>query len=740
MRTRPKCRPSPLASTLAFSLAATLVAAHAAHAADTADAPPEPASRSATLPEVVVSAERVESTLRKTPVSVAVVGTDALERQGIAQLSDLVGVVAGVSVPNGFSNMPQAVGIRGVGVSNAVMSQAVGIYIDDVPLVRGYATALWDLPDLVRIEVLRGPQGTLYGQNSTAGAVKLVSRDPSAAECRWVSLSAGNHGAREFHGYGNVRLDGTGTGTSASIAVSRRTNDGFGYNQTLDKGVNRLDATQFRLKLKQQLNDGLSALIAVDGLDDKSDANTTNFPLNHPDARPRVTFAGDPRLGDFHRRAGGAQIRLEQQLAGDAVFRSITSYRAYQDDPTRADWGGLAQSRSNLDQVVEQGALSQEFQLQGRGSVLGSAATWTTGVMLVRDDFDFVRFATAVPVATDVATFSEAQTHLRTTDLGVYAQGRLLLTADTGLTVGVRGYRTRQTGSNAFYRTTQDRVRTVTVYDADDLRFSKGGLLPRLAIDHQLDPRHMIYVSLAEGAKFGGFNRAAESLSSALVATSPEKVRTYEAGAKSRMLDGRLTTSVAAFHNDYRDYLAVLTNTTINGVLVVDPVMVNAGRARTWGVDLEFAAQLGKDLVWSGSVEWLGSKITAFANPTGAAGTDYVGHRLPYAPSLSAGTGLAYTWFAADGAAVRLDASAQYLRPQFADVANSAALALPSQVYLHLGGSYATSDGHWTFSLRIRNLADKTYPLLRTRIPPLGVDAAYYNAPRTVLLTARYDF
>lgn len=732
MRTRPKYIARRLASNLApifaFTLASTAAAAAFGQVTD----------ESTKLPEVVVSAERVEAALRKTPVSVAVVGDDAIERKGIAQLSDLVGVVAGVAVPNGFSNMPQAVGIRGVGVSNPAMSQAVGIYVDDVPLVRGYATALWDLPDIVRIEVLRGPQGTLYGQNTSAGAVKIVSRDPGSDETAWLSVSAGNRGALEARGYGAFQL--SPNGTSASLAFSRRTNDGFGRNATLNKNVNELDARQFRAKFKQNLTSSFSAVLAIDGLLDKSDANTTNFPLNHPNSRPRITYTGDDRLGAFERRAGGIQLKLDRRFDGGTTFRSISAFRTFRDDPTRPDWGGLEQMRSSLDQTVEQHTYSQELQLQGTGAVGGSAANWTAGAMLVHDRFDFERFSTAVPLATNTPQYTEAQTRLKTTDLGVYGQGRLSLTSALSATAGLRAYRTRQTGANAFYRTNQARQRSTTVYEADDLRFSKGGVLPRVGLDYQWTDLHLLYASVSEGAKFGGYNRAAESLQSALVATSPEKIRAYELGAKSRVWDGRVTTSLAAFYNDYRDYLAVLNNTTINGVLVVDPVMVNAGKARTYGVDLEVAAKLSSQLEWSGSVEWLRSKFTEFANPTGAAGTDFVGNELPYAPRLSAGTTLSYLTSLRSGAAVRFDASAQYIRKQFADVSNSALLALPSQVYVNLGASYVSPNGQWTFSMRVKNLQDKTYVLLRTRIPPLGVDSAYYNAPRTLLFTGKYEF
>lgn len=693
----------------------------------------------AKLPEVVVTAERMESTLRKTPVSVVPLGAEEISRRGVAQLADLVGVVAGVTVPNGFSNMPQAVGIRGVGVSNPAMSQAVGIYVDDVPLVRGYATALWDLPDIERIEVLRGPQGTLYGQNSSAGAVKIVSRDPDSSGLRWASISAGNRGALEAHGYGTFALGESRT-TAASLAFSRRKNDGFGYNATLERGTNVLDATQFRVKVKSKLSETFTALVAVDGLLDKSDANTTNYPLNHPNAQPRVTYTSDPVLGDFQRKAGGAQVRLEKRMDGGTVLRSITAYRFFDDDPTKPDFGGLETKRYALDQVVEQKTASQELQLQGRDEALGLLATWTVGAMFVEDRFDFGRYTTSVPVSTNNASYSEARTHQKTRDLGVYGQSRLALTQNLGVTLGLRAYDTKQTGLNAFWRLDAQRKRTTTVYNASDLVFKKSGLLPRIGVDYQPSDAHLLYASLSEGAKFGGFNRAAESLQSALVATNPERVRTYEAGIKSRFIEGRLTTSLAAFYNDYRDYLASLTNTTINGVLVADPVLINAGKAKTYGLDLELAAKLTKELEWTLSAEWLGSRFTDFANPTGAAGSNFAGNKLPYAPKTSVGTSLIYKAQLAGGGGVKLDGSVQYTARQFLDVANTALLAIPAQTYIHFGASYTTADDHWTFSLRVRNAQDKAYVLLRTRIPPLGIDSAYYNPPRTALLTARYDF
>ncbi|WP_425258803.1 TonB-dependent receptor [Rubrivivax sp. RP6-9] len=683
------------------------------------------------LQEIVVTAERLEAPLQTTPVSVGVVDADTIERRAVVQLSDLVGLVAGVSVPNGFSNMPQAIGIRGVGVSIPAMSQAVGIYIDDAPLIRGYATALWDLPDVVRFEILRGPQGTLYGQNSTGGAAKIQSLDPQATSVAWLSGTLGTHRAVEARAYATGAVGG---GLMASVAFSTRHNNGFGYNASLDKQVNQLDVSQARVKLRRA-SDDTDIVLAIDGLIDRSDINATNYPRNHPDSRPRVTYT-TLDTGHFERRAGGIALRVKHRWSPRVTLRSITSLRGFHDDPVDSDWGGLEVQRFWFAQQVKQTSLSQELQWQYRDAGL----SMTSGIMAVGDRFDFHRNTTTFPLAAPAPSYTEAQTHQQTSDFGIYAQGRQALTAATSATLGLRLYSTRQKAHNQFWTTDEVQQRTATVYDADGLRTSKAGWLPRLGLDHRWSDDHFLYASISQGAKFAGFNRAANSLLSAQQAARPEKVTTYEAGSKSRLAGGQVNANVAVFYNDYRDYLASLTNTVVNGVRVTDAVLINAGRARTYGVDLEANARLSREFEAALSVEWLRSRFTEFANPTGSAQTDYVGNELPFAPKLSLGATLVWRQALTSGATLSADLSVQYIAAQFSDVTNAAATSLPRQDYVHLGVHHLAAGARWSWSLRVRNLQDRAYALLPLVTPALGVDSTYYNAPRTVLFTLRHDW
>jgi len=716
--------PSPIRASIAL-LPGLLLWQQAARAQD-AEQPQQ-------LPEVTVTAERVETALRRTPVSVGVVSQDEIDRRSMYTLSDLAGTVAGVTVPNGFSSAPQAVGIRGVGVSLPAMSQAVGIYVDDVPLIRGYATGVWDLPDIARVEVLRGPQGTLYGQNSTAGAVKIVSLDPVAAPSAWVQLGLGNFGEKEAKGYA-VGAIGTGP-LSASLAFSHRENDGFAYNQTLQERVNHLDFTQFRAKLRLAPSADYDAVLAIDGLQDRSDTNSANFPFNVPGLAPRVTLTGSTD-GPFKRNAGGAELKQRLRLAADLSFRSITAWRGYKDDPQIGDFGGLPPPRFFLQQTERQSAWSQEFQWQKTGG----PTTWTAGLIAVHDDFDFHRFSSTLPLTAKTSFNNEALSKLATTDLGAYGQLRHALDEQDSISFGLRAYRTEQTGSNEFWTSGPGPAypRVGVIYDAEGLSTRKSGVLPRLSLERQFDPDTYGYLSIAKGAKFGGFNRAANSLFAAEYPTQPEQVTTYEAGSKWRGFDGRATAQFALFYNDYRDYLASLMNAKINGVQVNDTVLLNAGKAKTYGADLDLAARLSEHLDWTGSIELLRSRFDEFL--ASASSANFVGNQLPYASHVSGGSSIHYGAPIAALGQLSLSASVQYLSAQFSDVANTPLLAVKPQTYVNLGASLTTlSSSPWAVSLTVRNAFDRTQIILRQVVPSLGVDAGGYNLPRTVVLAVRHE-
>lgn len=230
--------------------------------------------------DIVVTAERRETSLQKTPIAISAVGGDALQAQRLQVLRDLATEVPSLVTPGMHANM-QSVYIRGIGTSDPGVYPAVGLYIDDVYIPRTFGNGIFDLPDIQRVEVLRGPQGTLYGLNTSAGAIKFVSRDPGNETIGHVDIGYGSYDAFDGHAYisGPVVSDRL----SASFAYTHRRRDGHIYNVTLGKYVDAVKSDQFRAKLRWTPTGagGLDVILSVDGTRERSD-NANYIPVGYP--------------------------------------------------------------------------------------------------------------------------------------------------------------------------------------------------------------------------------------------------------------------------------------------------------------------------------------------------------------------------------------------------------------------------------------------------------------------------
>ncbi|KAF1044921.1 TonB-dependent receptor [Xylophilus sp.] len=516
-----------------------------------------------------------------------------------------------------------------------------------------------------------------------------------------------------------------------SFALSRRVNDGYGYNATLNKKVSDTDTTQFRGKLRLTPGGGWNAVLAVDGLIDQSDNNRVNFPTS---AAPRTTYTPID-LDDFKRHSGGLSLKVEKALDDGLSFKSITSYRRWHDHPNTMEQGGLVQLTSGGVQNPSQKSAVQEFQLQGRQARL----EWTAGLLLSQVTYDYHRTSWSRSTSTGVVSRNEGLSERETTDVGLYAQGRYALRDDTGLTLGGRLYKTRQEASSAYWTVNDGGARSALVYAFDGLSTKSDGFIPKIGVDHHLTPSVLVYGNVARGERFGGFADATGVQRSAQYPTTPEKVTSYEVGTKATALDGRLQGEVSLFYNDYDNYISSVRHVVIDGVTVNTTVAVNAGRARLYGLDYDLTARLTPNLDWRFSGEFLKTKFVDFLNPTGEASTNYAGNRLPNVAPGTLFTSLDWRQ-GIGGGTLNLNATVQYIRAYYTDVANTAATKTPDQTYVNLYAGYTTADGLWLWSLRVNNLLDKDYAVQRTVSTATGVDATAWNAPRTVVLGLRRYF
>lgn len=675
------------------------------------------------LPDVKVTAERHENVLQKTPVTVNALEAEELQRRGVAKLSDLAGLAAGVNIPNQWANT-QSVFIRGIGSSRPIGNPSVGWYLDDVYVPRSFGSSyIGSLPDIERIEVLHGPQGTLYGQNTSSGALRLISRQPSAAFGAWLSVGAGNQGQVETRGYVNGTLSpGLLVG---SVAVSTSHVDGDVDNVQLGREVNGYENQQVRGILRLTPENGVVATLTVDGLHAHATGGAT--PLNWPGTGERRNFSDYAKPQQYN--SGGASLKLEGSLTDTLSWKSITATRGFDvhmpsDDPYPTPVSGF-------DQNLDQHQVSQEFQLFGDYDHFN----FITGLMLWHEVFEMDRLSWGSN------RFSIIDSKSTTDTVGLYGQGTYHLTDRLGLTAGVRLSKEWRDLDSAAYVSNAGGERLSQTYAVDGLSKTYQSATPKVGLDYQWTPNVLLYANWAIGQTSGGWNAAAATLAIARVPVDPEKVTATEVGFKATAWDGRLRGNLALFYNDYRDYQASINNPVVGGQLVPGAVIVNAGRAHTYGAEWESALQATADLQFTLNLAYLKTRFDEFVNPTGAASTDFTGYELPYSPEWSGSIGAIYAHALADGARVRLGANLRAETSSFSQVsATNTYTKFPSTHYLDASAAYTTAGGKWTYSLTAKNLLDKTYVLPGYYIPALNYSSANYNRERQWLLSVRRDF
>jgi|GEM_PF-670273 len=695
-----------------------------ARAANTVAAPvSESAGRVDSLEEVTVTAERRESALHRTPLSVGTVTGDELVQRGVGTLRDLTGNVPGLVTPGYYPNMT-SIYIRGIGTTDPGVLPAVGVYVDDVYVPRTFGNGVFGLPDIERVEVLRGPQGTLYGQNTSAGAIKIISLDPGKEPRLTVSGRFGNLDAVQGTLYAAAPL--REDLLSASLAYARIRRDGFTYNSTIGRWIHEINTDQARLKFKLTPHEDWDVVLSAEYTRDDSD-NAVSSPNAYPGGGPRLTFAGtDSRL---HREINSVALRATGRLNDRLTFRSITATRGFKDDPSPWDSDGTPAADYGWTQFLDERQYSQEFQLLGDYGRF----SFTTGIVGFRERFKFDRITTLL------GSYSEIDTDLEITSGGIYAQGDYRITDTLKLTLGARFSAEEQDFSNGSYRTTADGTRLATIYGVEGLEDSSDSTTAKVGLAYQINPDWLLYGSYTQGVKSGGFNRAAGTEAIARIPVDPEQVGAFEIGSKA-LIASRAQLSASLFYNDFRDYQANVANPVIDGVPISGNVVVNAGKAHTYGVELDGSARLVDGLTFSANVSYLRTRFDSFLNPTGAAAADYAGNELPQAPRWQGGARASYVIpFVTTGAA-EVGAAVRYQDEAYTDVANAIATVVDAQTYADFNARYTFPGERWELSFAVRNAFDRMYKITKAYSPAVRLDTTAYNPPREWLLGVRYDF
>ncbi|MEY4240188.1 MAG: hypothetical protein RL339_2789 [Pseudomonadota bacterium] len=762
------CRASLIAS--AFAGLSTPALAQEAGASEADDA-------------IIVTARRREENLTDVPIAITALSADQLERTGAIDITAVAEQAPNVTLEaSRATNSTLTAFIRGVGQQDPVsgFEQGVGIYLDDVYLNRPQA-AVVDIYDVQRIEVLRGPQGTLYGRNTVGGAVKYVTRkidnDPRLSlrgTYGTYNQADGVITASTPVGDGTLRLGGS---------LARLSRGGFGDNLTTGRENYNKDIWAGRGTMEVH-GDGFFARLSGDYTHDASNERGGHRLIPSQ-------FTNTPMLSNVYDTQGGlvsptqdvkawgVSLFMEGELNDTLTVRSITAYRK-DDSASPIDFDALPATDVDVPGIYKNTQTSQELQLlinSGRFNGLIGAYYLNASALT---QFDVRLFTTL----NGLTAFTSAD--VGTDTLAAFADFTYDLTDQVSLSVGGR-------------YTWDERKATILrqnylgggspVFGGAGVAFGAPGtnfkgkstfkkFTPRASLSFKPADDQNLYISYSQGFKGGGFDPRGAGVNApdldgngvrsdaeiaAFLSFKPEKVDSYEVGYKAALLDRKLNIALAAFRMDYTDVqIPGSVACTVSGLPSFCGVVSNAGKARMQGVEFEARANLGA-LTLSGSLGYIDAKFQKYITNIASVPTDVAAFRkVQNTPAWTGNAQASYRAELGDGSlTATAGVSFKSTTYQF-EVPNP---YLDQGAYQLVDASliYSAPGKRWTLGVYGKNLFDVQYktsgynfmagnattgvpltnPVTGALIPALGREGtltAFYGNPRQVFVTATVNF
>jgi iron complex outermembrane receptor protein len=568
-------------------LGAPLFASHAVVAAE----------NSGQLGEITVTAQRREESLQTAPVAITAIDPEMLERR---QMVDTTQIVFNVPNLTGNNNVGQSTAttffLRGVGTTEnlGTADTSVGLYLDDVYIAR-QAVNNFALLDIERIEVLRGPQGTLYGRNSNGGAIKIVTKKPSATPEFSASGTLGNYDRWEG------RLSGNGAITDRLFVRGNflvQQADGYGRNLTLNKDVNDTDYIGGRVAFRALPSDSVTVDLALDYSQDKTNGVYASDISNRN--RPRTTslyysLSGVENSGDA--KTSGASLNVAWDVNDSTTFTSITGYRKTDQDLV-LDLSDQPVTLYTLFQDQSADQISQEFQLSG---TIGERLTYVAGLYYFSEDIDVNMTDATRTTATAAQTrFNKIFTVDSDSMAGFgqveYTVGDFTFIAGARYTEDERKLDivsiSNVPGPFNFNSATLA-ARAALGQDIDlDRKFSK--MTPKAGVNWKISDDLFGYLSYTKGYRSGGWTGRALRADQ-YVNVNPEDVEAWEVGLKATLADGRIRWNNTLFTMDYTDLFNSLQIAGVFTVQTADAKIEGLESEFTWRVTpwLDVFANLG---------------------------------------------------------------------------------------------------------------------------------------------------
>jgi len=716
------------------------------------------------LQEVVVTAQKREQNLQNVGVSVTAFSGDDLRRMGVGNSLEIGSVVPGVQLNSASGgNYGAPLTIRGVAQNdfNPQQESPNSIYIDDVYVSAPNAAAA-PLFDLQRVEALRGPQGTLYGRNSTGGLVNFITTRPSSTAGGYAELSGGDFGLVQFEGaYGGPITDTL----RARIAVYTKDNRGIFENHLAGQpDANNTHSRAVRLSIEDLLSDKVSALLTISYMHDDdregyySHVNTFYDPAAGGRAvplpitvdaygtgpgndavgyrSPYTGTEGETNVGALRRGIMSPTLRLTVDFGG-ATLTSITNYTNLKFNYDESCAGAPQDTcHDPIKQDVQQ--WSEELRLNGSSG----RTTWVGGLYALNvNQHDGTFYSAPYFAGTPFAYDSYDVIHQNTTSVAGFGQVEYLFSPSWRGTLGIRVTNDRKTFSSLTYlNEAGDFVSNDAVYNPPVLiaqydqttvgnlaKQNNTGWSGKVQLDYLMSTDGLLYASVSRGIKGAGFN--SNTLGVADPATLPfrgEHMIAYEVGEKMELLNHRVRINSSVFYYDYKDFQAFQ-------FLGIAPYIDNRN-AHFSGGEFEIDARPVRGLELRAAGAYLNTRV--FSVQTAQIGI--VDQQASDAPRWSGSAQAQYSWQAGPGeASVRW--SVDYVTGRFHSVDNTPAVFIPASAGNNARLGYAI--GKWDLSVYCNNVFNRArqtgaYDLTSTA----GYSTHTYLAPRWWGVTAHYGF
>ncbi|WCL55599.1 TonB-dependent receptor [Gimibacter soli] len=688
-----------------YMLAATLLTAVShtsiARAEVAGEAEAESATEISPFEEIVVTAQKREQRLQDVPVSVAAFSESAMKNARIDSGTELARQTPNLRVSVLGNETQPKFSLRGVSTPDFNLNaiSPTGVFYDEVYIGAQYLGGA-QMFDMERVEVLRGPQGTLYGKNTTAGAINFISKGPLFEPDGMLQVGYGSENFKEVKAAGEVPL--VADKLSVRVAVNYSNSDGFIKNANPDgQDLSNIDHKAGRLTLGYRDNEGFDATLRLFFTDSSPKAigavNTglAAGGLNALGIDPRLNpFTGAPlgdhevatdRSGDIKARGAGGYLTLNKDL-GFGTLTSITSY-VNGSFLNLVDADGSIVDLLHIDFHADNEEISQDLRIATNSD---SDLSLIGGVYFYQDK---------IGVQTVYSLFHEVggptldqRYDQKRTSYAAYVDGNYRINDAISVYAGLRYTDDKGVLSNFQV------IPTINLQP--DLKYHDKEPTGRLGLEVRLSDDAMVYGQVARGYRSSAFNGGALVDPNDVSVADPEKLDSYEIGMKSQWLDRRLTLNASAFLYDFKDQQF----TDVVGV--TSQQLVNAGASRMKGLELELVAMPTSNLRISGGLGILDGEFKDLV----LAGIDLSGNRLIEAPKVTYNLALDYNVPLGDNLELLVHGDALHSSSQFITAANDPNIKIGA--FWDVGARIAVADvsGKYEFAIYGKNLTDNSEP------------------------------